>query len=74
MELPGGALVGAGAVAVLLFVGGDAFGQRVSMDAEHDGRLGKVLFVPGEGLLYIELLKFPNRLVEEDVAFQHFVN
>lgn len=64
----------AGAVAVLLFVGGDAFGQRVPVDAEHDGRLREVLFVPRERLLYIELLKFSNRLVEEDVAFQHLVN
>ena len=70
----GGALVGAIAVAVLFFVGGDAFGERVSVDSEHHRRLRQVLSVFCEGFLYIELLKLPDRLIQEDMTFQHLVD
>lgn len=62
------------AVPVLFFVGGDAFRQGVAVDSQHDGRLREMLFVPGEGLLYIELLKLADGFVEEDVALQHLVD
>ena len=38
---------------LLAFVGGDAFGEGVAVDAEDSGRVGEVLLVAGEGLLYI---------------------
>ena len=69
-----GALEGAVAVPVLFFVGGDAFGEGVSMDSEHHRGFREVLFVPGEGLLYIELLKLADGFVEEDMSFQHLVD
>ena len=53
---------------------GDALGEGVAMDAEHDGGLREVLIVAGEGLFYIELFEFADRLVEKDVAFKHFVD
>ena len=28
----------------------------------------------GEGLLYVELFEFADCLIEQDVAFEHFVN
>ena len=56
------------------FVAGDAFGEGVAVDAEHDGGLREVLFVACERLLYIELFEFADRLVEKDVAVKHFVN
>ena len=72
--LPGGALVGTGAVAILLVVGSDAFCEGISMDSEHDGRLRQVLFVLRQRLLYIELLKLADGFVKEDVTLQHLVD
>ena len=43
------------------------------MDAENCGGVGDMLFVPGEGLLYIELFKLAHRFVKKDVTLQHFV-
>ena len=67
--LASGAFEVPGAVTVLFVVGRDAFGEGISMDTEHYGRLRKVLSVFGERLLYIELFKLPDRFVEEDMAF-----
>ena len=58
---------------VLVFVGGDAFGEGVAVDAEDGGRVREVLLVAREGLLYVELFKLAHRFVEKDVALQHFV-
>jgi len=73
-ELTCGALLRAGAVAVLFFVSGDAFCEGISMDSEDDGRVRQVLFVLSQGLLYIELLKLANGFVQEDVTLQHLVD
>jgi hypothetical protein len=43
------------------------------MDAEDGGGVGDVLFVAGEGLLYIELFKLAHRFVQKDVALQHLI-
>ena len=59
---------------ILVFVGGDSLGEGVAMDAEHNRGLGEVLFVAGEGLFYVELFEFADRLIEKDVAFKHFVD
>ena len=74
LRLAGGAFEDAGAVAVLFFVGRDAFREGISVDSEHYGRLRKVLLVFGECFLYVELLKLPDRFVQEDVALQHLVD
>ena len=71
--LPSDAFQDTGAVAILFVVGGDAFGQRVSVDSEHHGGLREVLFVLGERLLYVELLKLPDSLIQEDMSLQHLV-
>ena len=44
------------------------------MDAEDDGGLREMLLVAREGLLYVELLEFGERLVEKDMALEHFVD
>jgi len=44
------------------------------MDSQDYRRLGKVLFMAGEGLLYIKLFKFAERLIEKDMAFKHLVD
>ncbi len=44
------------------------------MDAEHGGRVGEVLFVFCERLFDVELFEFAERLIEKDVAFEHFVD
>jgi len=44
------------------------------MDAEDGGRVGEVLLVAREGFLYVELLEFTQCLIQEDVAFEHFVD
>ena len=38
---------------VLTFIGGDTFGEGVSVDAKDGGRVREVLFVAREGLLYV---------------------
>lgn len=38
---------------LLSFVGGDAFGEGVAVDAEDGGCVGEVLLMAREGLLYI---------------------
>jgi len=58
----------------LAFVGGDAFGEGVAMDAEDGGRVREVLFVAREGLLDVELLKLAECLIQKDVAFEHLVD
>ena len=59
---------------LLSFIGRDAFGEGVAVDAEDGGRVREMLFMTREGLLYIELLKLAYSLIEEDMAFQHLVN
>ena len=59
---------------LLSFVGGDAFGEGVAVDAEDGSRVREVLFVTREGLLYVQLLKLAERLVQEDVALEHLVD
>ena len=59
---------------VLILILRNALGEGVAMDAEDGGGVGDVLFVTGERLLYIELLEFAERFVEQDVAFEHFVD
>jgi hypothetical protein len=44
------------------------------MDPQDDGRTREVLFVFCERFLYVELFELADRLVEEYVAFQHFVD
>lgn len=44
------------------------------MDAQDDGRTREVLFVFCERFLDVELFELADRLVEEYVAFQHFVD
>lgn len=44
------------------------------MDAEDGGRVREMLFVAREGFLYVELLKLAERLIQQDVAFEHFVD
>ena len=56
------------------FVLGDALGQGVAVDAEDGGGLGDVLLVTGQGLLYVKLLKLLDRLIQKDVAFEHFID
>jgi len=58
----------------LTFIGGDAFGEGVAMDAEDGGRVREMLLVAREGLLDVELLEFADGLIQEDVAFEHFVH
>ena len=43
------------------------------MDAQDGGRVGEVLLVAREGLFYVELFEFADGLIQEDVAFEHFV-
>ena len=59
---------------IVAFVGGDAFGESVAMDAEHRGRIGEVLLVPAEGFFNVELFELAQRLVQKDVAIEHFVD
>ena len=59
---------------LLSFIGRDAFGEGVAVDAQDGGRVREVLLVAREGLLYVELLEFADGLIQEDVAFEHFVN
>ena len=59
---------------ILTFVGGDAFGEGVAMDAEHGGSVGDVLLVAGERFLDVELFEFAERFIQKDVAFEHFVD
>lgn len=59
---------------ILAFIGGDAFGEGVPVDAEHDGCVGEVLLVFCERLFDVELFEFAERLVQKDVAFEHFVD
>ena len=58
----------------LSFISGDALGEGVAVDAQDGGRVGDVLLVAREGLLYVELLEFAHSLIQEDVAFEHFVH
>ena len=58
---------------LLTFVCGDAFSEGVAVNAEDRGRVREVLLVAREGLLYVELLEFADGLIQEDVAFEHFV-
>jgi len=44
------------------------------MDAEDDRGFREVLIVPGEGLFNIELLKLAQRLIQQDVAVEHFTD
>ena len=44
------------------------------MDAEDDGGFREVLLVPREGLLDVQLLEFADRLIEKNVALEHFVD
>lgn len=59
---------------LLALVRGDAFGEGVAVDAEDGGCVGEVLFVTGEGFLYIELLKLAESLIQKDVALEHLVD
>ena len=59
---------------LLLFVGGDALGEGVAMNAEDRGGVGDVLLVAREGFLDVELFKLADRLIQKDVAFEHFVD
>ena len=59
---------------VIAFVSGHPFGESVSVDAQHHGGIGEVLLVFGERLLDVELFEFAERLVQKDVAFEHFVD
>ena len=58
----------------MAFVGGHTLGEGVAVDAEHDGGVREVLVVFGECLLDVELFEFAERLIEKDVAFEHFVD
>ena len=58
----------------LSFIGGDALGEGVAVDAQDGGRVGEVLFVTRQSFLYEELLEFAHGLIQEDVAFKHFVH
>ena len=58
----------------LSFIGGDALGEGVAMDAQDGGRVGEVLLVAREGFFYVELFEFTQGLIQEDVAFEHFVH
>ena len=44
------------------------------MDAEDGGGVREMLFVTGEGLLYVELLKLAERFIQKDVALEHLVD
>ena len=44
------------------------------MDTEDGGCVREVLLVAREGLLYVELLKFAERLIQKDVALEHLVD
>ena len=44
------------------------------MNAEHCGSIGDVLLVTGERFLDVELLKLAERFIQQDVAFEHFVD
>src|SRR6185369_3360964 len=59
---------------VLVFVGGDTFGEGVAVDAEDGGRVREMLFVTREGLLNIELLKLAERFIQKDVALEHLLD
>ncbi len=59
---------------LLAFVGGYSFGEGVPVDAQHNGRIGEVLLVFRERLLDVELFEFAERLIEKDVALEHFVD
>ena len=58
----------------LVFVLGDALGEGVAVDAQDGGRVGEVLLVARESLLYVELFEFTQGLIQEDVAFEHFID
>ena len=59
---------------VLAFVGGYTFSESVSVDAEHDSRVREVLLISCQGFLNVELFEFAERLIQQDVALQHFVD
>ena len=44
------------------------------MDAQDGRRVREMLLVARQGLLYVELLEFTQCLIQEDVAFEHFVD
>ena len=44
------------------------------MNAEDGGRVREVLLVTREGLLYVELLKFAECLIQKDVALEHLLD
>src|ERR1051326_6186805 len=62
------------AVVILLVVEGDALGEGVAMDAEDDGGVREMLFVPGKRLLDVNLFELCKRLVQKDLAFKHLVD
>jgi hypothetical protein len=74
LRLPGSSFVRTVPVPVLLFVGGDALCQSISVDSQHDGGLREVLPVFREGLLDVEFLKLADRFIQKDVAIQHLVD
>ena len=59
---------------LLSFISRDALGEGVAVDAQDGGGVGDVLLVAREGLFYVELLEFAHSLIQEDVAFEHFVH
>ena len=59
---------------VLAFIGGDPFGESVPVDAQHYGRVGEVLLVFRERFFDVELFEFPERLIEQNMPFEHFVD
>src|SRR6266566_7328757 len=65
---------GAGGCPLLSFVGGDAFGQSIAVDAENSGSFRQVLSMLGQRLLNIELFKFGECFVQKDLAFQHLLH
>lgn len=56
------------------FVGGDALGNGIAVNAQSLGGFGKVLFVSGKGLFDVEPLEFAYCLGQQNVAVEHFVD
>ena len=59
---------------ILALVNRYALSEGVAVNTENDSGLGEVILVARERLLYVELFKLGEGLIEKDVALEHFVD
>src|SRR6266850_7604824 len=72
--LTGGSFDGPRGGPLLFFVGRDAFGKGVAVDAENCRSFRQVLSMLCQRLLNIELFKFGECFIQKYLAFQHLLN